>query len=80
MSVVAICADPSRVIIKAILPTFITAEAFLESVTFALEHAPDGLEGVHGGFDSQVQAQVRLAFMLELRRSNGEQSCLMKEA
>ncbi|KAK9812439.1 hypothetical protein WJX73_010848 [Symbiochloris irregularis] len=52
----AAIADPSRVIIKSILPTFITAEAFLEAVTFALDKNTYNEEGVHGGFGPAGQS------------------------
>lgn len=53
----ACAADSSRVVIKSILPTFITAEAFLEGVTFALEKNAYDEEGVHGGF-GRIDAKV----------------------
>ena len=55
---IALAADPSRVIIKRILPTFMTAEAFLEAVTFALDGSEDQHEDVHGGFGSNPDAKV----------------------
>ncbi len=42
----ACIADPSRLVIKDIVPTFMTADSFLDSAVFNLRNNPDS----HGGF------------------------------
>jgi hypothetical protein len=49
--------DPSRVIIKCINPSFITAESFLEAVKFALENTNDPKD-CHGGFNSNLNCKL----------------------
>jgi hypothetical protein len=43
----ACIADPTRLVIKDIIPTFMTADSFLDSSVFTLNK--DG--NAHGGFD-----------------------------
>ena len=60
----AAIADPSRVVVKDIVPTYLTVDSFLESAKFKLQnnYGPD--QNVHGGFngkDAKAQnAQVAL--------------------
>jgi len=51
----AAIADPSRLIIQDIYPTYITAESFLESAKFNIAKAveDEDAEGAHGGFKPQ---------------------------
>ena len=49
--------DPSRVRIKSINPSFITAESFLEAVKFALENTSDPNE-CHGGFNANLNCKL----------------------
>ena len=46
----AAIADPSRVVVHDIVPTYLTVDSFLESAKFKLmnNHGPD--QNVHGGF------------------------------
>jgi hypothetical protein len=44
----ACIADPSRLVIKEIIPTFMTADSFLDSAVFSLRKN----EMAHGGFGS----------------------------
>lgn len=43
----AAIADPTRLLIKDIIPTFMTADSFLDSATFKINK--DAM--AHGGFD-----------------------------
>jgi hypothetical protein len=45
----ACVADPSRLVIRKIIPTYISSDAFLDSATFALNNDPEA----HGGFDKK---------------------------
>ena len=51
--------DPSRVIIKNINPSFITAETFLDAVKFSLENAQDPVD-CHGGFNLHTAESCKL--------------------
>jgi len=54
----AAIADPSRLIIKDIFPTYISADSFLESAKFKIEHAGGGDDQAHGGFAKGGQTKV----------------------
>ena len=49
--------DPTRVIIKSINSSFITADSFLEAVNFALNNTNDPIE-CHGGFNSNLNCKL----------------------
>ena len=57
-------ADPSRVIVHDIVPTYLTVDTFLESAKFKLMNNQGQAQNVHGGFkgnDSEVKdAQIAL--------------------
>ena len=46
----AAIADPSQVVVKAVGPSMMTAESFLDSVLYSLKNTQNP-ENVHGGFD-----------------------------
>lgn len=50
--------EPSKLIIKQIIPTFVSSESFLDSALFNLKISKDA----HGGFD--VDGQGKLAMGL----------------
>lgn len=55
----ACIADPSRLVIKDIIPTFMTADSFLDSAVFSIRKNPEA----HGGFTgakSAVEGQLAL--------------------
>lgn len=53
----ACIADPSRLVIKDIIPTFMTGDSFLDSAVFSLRKN----ELAHGGFGGTSQAEGQLA-------------------
>ena len=46
----AAIADSSRLIIKDIFPTYITAESFLQSAQFKIKNSSGDGSAAHGGF------------------------------
>ena len=55
-------ADPSRLVVKALRPTFLSAAAFLDAALYAEKMAEStGADprAVHGGFRVSAQGQVR---------------------
>ena len=50
----AAIADPTKIVIKDIIPYFITADSFLDSSIFYLKKDEDA----HGGFDANNQGQL----------------------
>lgn len=50
----AAISDPSKLVIKDVIPSFISADCFLDSAIFHLNRD----EGAHGGFDPKQQAQL----------------------
>ena len=49
----AAIADPSRLIIQDVLPTFMSVESFLQSAQFSISNAED--DEAHGGFDPKAK-------------------------
>ena len=56
----ACIADPSRLVIKDIIPTFMTADSFLDSAVFSLRKD----SGAHGGFMKGTEKSGQLAMGL----------------
>ena len=50
----ACIADPTRLVIKNIVPTFMTADSFLDSSVFNLSRDQEA----HGGFDPRTQGKL----------------------
>lgn len=48
--------DPSKLLVRAIRPSFITASSFIDSVEYAVNHKGD--IGAHGGFDKQRKGEL----------------------
>lgn len=46
----ACIADPSRLVIKKIIPCFVTADTFLDAAKFSLKNDTDA----HGGFEQKI--------------------------
>ena len=52
----AVIADPTKLIIKDIIPTFMTADSFLDSSAFQIKRN----NMAHGGFDKADQGQLAM--------------------
>lgn len=62
----AAIADPSRLIIRDVVPTYATSESFLESAKFKLSNQNN--QDVHGGFKNQDQKQAEPEVMMGVGR------------
>ena len=60
----AAIADPSRLKIIDIYPTYMSAEGFLNSAQFSINKAPGVEEMAHGGFDAKGNYEGKLALGL----------------
>lgn len=50
----ACIADPTKLVIKQIIPNFLSADSYIEAAQFALA----GNESAHGGFDKSADAKI----------------------
>lgn len=50
----ACIADPSRLVIKDIIPTFMSGDSFLDSSIFSINRN----DNAHGGFDKTAQGKL----------------------
>jgi hypothetical protein len=53
----AAISDPSKLVIKDVIPTFLTAEAFLDSALFSINRTG---EEAHGGFNVATQGKLAM--------------------
>lgn len=63
-------ADPSRVIVKDIIPTYMTVDSFLESAKFKLANMHGQDQKVHGGFKGKDSEEKDAQVALGVGREN----------
>jgi len=61
----AAIADPSKLVVNDIFPTYLTADSFLESAKFKLMNADGDGKNIHGGFGKQKDSAAGKAQIVE---------------